>query len=49
LRSGSGESQSILVVRVSEANPFEANLSADNYSPPSIGSERLGIKPVIAI
>jgi len=43
LRSGSGEGQSILVVRVEEANPFQANLSVDNYSPPSIGSERLGI------
>lgn len=43
LRSGSKEGQSILVVRVEEANPFQANLSVDNYSPPSIGSERLGI------
>ncbi|MGB5963891.1 MAG: ShlB/FhaC/HecB family hemolysin secretion/activation protein [Coleofasciculaceae cyanobacterium] len=43
LRSGSGEGKSILVVRVVEANPFQANLSVDNYSPPSIGSERLGI------
>lgn len=43
LRSGSGEGQSILVVRVVEANPFEGNVSIDNYSPPSIGSERMGI------
>lgn len=34
LRSGSGEGKSILVVRVNEANPFEANVSVDNYSPP---------------
>lgn len=43
LRSGTGAGQSILVVRVTEANPFDANLSVDNYSPPSIGSERLGV------
>ena len=43
LRSGSGPGQSILVVRVTEADPFEANVSFDNYSPPSVGSERLGI------
>lgn len=43
LRSGSGPGQSILVVRVTEAEPFEASVSFDNYSPPSVGSERLGI------
>ncbi|HIK08260.1 MAG TPA: ShlB/FhaC/HecB family hemolysin secretion/activation protein [Trichormus sp. M33_DOE_039] len=43
LRPGSGLGQSILVVRVIEANPFEATFSIDNYSPPSIGSERLGV------
>lgn len=43
LRSGSGPGQSILVVRVTEADPFEASVSFDNYSPPSVGSERLGI------
>ena len=43
LKSGSGLGQSILVVRVTEANPFDGNLSIDNYSPPSVGSERLGI------
>ncbi|MBD2213548.1 ShlB/FhaC/HecB family hemolysin secretion/activation protein [Nostoc linckia FACHB-104] len=36
--------QSILIVRVDEANPFVSSLSIDNYSPPSIGSERLGIQ-----
>ncbi|WP_414579173.1 ShlB/FhaC/HecB family hemolysin secretion/activation protein [Anabaena sp. CCY 9402-a] len=43
LRPGSGLGQSILVVRVTEANPFAATFSIDNYSPPSIGSERLGV------
>jgi hemolysin activation/secretion protein len=43
LRSGSSLGQSILVLRVQEANPFDAVFSVDNYSPPSVGSERLGI------
>lgn len=43
LRSGSGIGQSILIVRVQEADPFDAIFSIDNYSPPSVGSERLGI------
>jgi hemolysin activation/secretion protein len=43
LRSGKEIGQSILVVRVKEANAFYGNLSVDNYSPPSVGSERLGI------
>ncbi|MBE9006207.1 ShlB/FhaC/HecB family hemolysin secretion/activation protein [Fortiea sp. LEGE XX443] len=43
LRAGSGVGQSILVVRVTEAQPFNAALTVDNYSPPSIGSERLGV------
>jgi len=43
LRPGTGQGQSILVVRVTEAKPFKGStFSADNYSPPSIGSERLG-------
>lgn len=32
-----------LIVKVVEANPFNISLSADNYSPPSIGSQRLGV------
>ncbi|MDZ7959843.1 MAG: ShlB/FhaC/HecB family hemolysin secretion/activation protein [Aulosira sp. DedQUE10] len=36
--------QSILIVRVDEANRFTSSFSIDNYSPPSIGSERLGIQ-----
>lgn len=42
LRAGSGLGQSILTVRVTEANPWIASLSIDNFSPPSVGSERLG-------
>ncbi|NES87194.1 MAG: ShlB/FhaC/HecB family hemolysin secretion/activation protein [Moorea sp. SIO2B7] len=43
LKSGSGIGQSILVVRVLEAKPFSGSFSVDNYSPPSVGSERLGL------
>lgn len=42
LRAGSSVGQSILIVRVTEADPFEMSIGADNYSPPSIGSERFG-------
>jgi len=35
--------QSILVVRVDEANPFTKSFTIDNYSPASVGAERLGI------
>ncbi len=43
LRPGSQFGQSILIVRVEEANPFQAVFNIDNYSPPSVGSERFGI------
>lgn len=43
LRAGDNEGESILIVRVSEANPFQGNVSFDNYSPPSVGSERVGL------
>ncbi|MEG4073859.1 ShlB/FhaC/HecB family hemolysin secretion/activation protein [Microcoleus sp. Pol14C2] len=43
LRAGDNEAESILIVRVSEANPFQPTFSIDNYSPPSVGSERLGV------
>lgn len=43
LRAGDQEGESILIVRVTEASPFDAIFSVDNYSPPSIGSERAGI------
>ncbi|HEY9652360.1 MAG TPA: ShlB/FhaC/HecB family hemolysin secretion/activation protein, partial [Coleofasciculaceae cyanobacterium] len=42
LRAGSITGKSILIVRVVEADPFEGSVSIDNYSPPSVGSERLG-------
>lgn len=41
LRAGSRIRGSIIIVRVTEANPFEGSLGVDNYSTPSIGSERL--------
>ena len=43
LQAGSDLGQSILIVEVIEANPFFGSTSFDNYSPPSIGSQRLGI------
>lgn len=43
LRAGTRLGQSILIVRVIEANPFEGSVGIDNYSPPSVGSERLGL------
>ena len=42
LKAGSGIGKSILTVRVTEANPLSVNLTTDNYSPPSVGSERIG-------
>ncbi len=42
--SATGEpGQSNLIVTITEASAFEVNLSADNYSPPSVGSERFGV------
>lgn len=35
--------QSTIVVRVSEANSFKSAFGVDNYSPPSVGSERFGV------
>ena len=43
LKAGDNEGESILIVRVTEANPFQSSFSIDNYSPPSVGSERLGV------
>lgn len=43
LQAGSSLGQSILEVRVIEANPFFGIASLDNYSPPSVGSIRAGI------
>lgn len=42
LKAGTGIGKSILTVRVTEANPLSVKLTADNYSPPSVGSERIG-------
>ena len=46
LRAGTRLGQSILIVRVVEANPFEGSVGIDNYSPPSVGSERLGLNAI---
>lgn len=43
LRAGTELGESILVVRVTEASPWTASIQADNYTPPSVGSERIGI------
>jgi hemolysin activation/secretion protein len=40
LRAGGELGQSILVVRVTEADPLFGSVGVDNYSPPSVGSER---------
>lgn len=42
LRAGSDIDRSILVVRVTEAKQVDTSLFVDNYSPPTIGSERFG-------
>ncbi len=42
LRPGSGVGKSILSLRVKEANPIGGTVSVDNYSSPSVGSERFG-------
>ena len=42
LRPGSGIGKSILTLRVKESNPIGGTLSIDNYSSPSVGSERFG-------
>ncbi len=43
LRAGDRIGESILVVRVDEADPIVGEVRVDNYSPPSVGSERTGI------
>ena len=42
LRAGTGLGQSILVVRIAEADPFEAHLTLDTDSPVSVGVVRMG-------
>ncbi|MBE7383375.1 MAG: ShlB/FhaC/HecB family hemolysin secretion/activation protein [Leptolyngbya sp. SIO1E4] len=43
LLPGEGTGETILQVTVDEAKPFNADLSVDNYSPPSIGDVRTGV------
>ncbi|WP_271940896.1 ShlB/FhaC/HecB family hemolysin secretion/activation protein [Roseofilum reptotaenium] len=44
LQPGSGIGQSKLTVRVSLKKPLTVNLFTDNYSPASVGSERIGFR-----
>lgn len=44
LRAGTGLGQSILIVRVTEADSFFGTVSLDNYSPASVGSERMNLE-----
>lgn len=43
LTAGSGPGQSILILDLSEADPFSANFGVDNYRSPSIGSWQGGV------
>ncbi|MEO0396401.1 MAG: ShlB/FhaC/HecB family hemolysin secretion/activation protein [Cyanobacteria bacterium P01_A01_bin.137] len=43
LLAGEGTGETILQVTVDEAKPFNADLSIDNYSPPSVGDVRTGV------
>ena len=43
LRGSSQSGQSELVIRVTEANSSYGSLTLDNYSPPSVGSERASL------
>ncbi|MEM1426020.1 MAG: ShlB/FhaC/HecB family hemolysin secretion/activation protein, partial [Cyanobacteria bacterium P01_H01_bin.130] len=43
IRPGEGIGKSILIVRVAEADPLGGSVGVDNYSPPSVGSERFNI------
>ncbi|MEO0406347.1 MAG: ShlB/FhaC/HecB family hemolysin secretion/activation protein [Cyanobacteria bacterium P01_A01_bin.135] len=42
LQAGEESGESRLVVQVAEADPWAGELRVDNYSPPSVGSERIG-------
>ncbi len=46
LRPGKDIGKSILMVKVTETQPFQMQLGVDNYSPPSVGSERLGVNTI---
>lgn len=41
LRAGTKSGQSILTVRVKEASAWNGGIGVDNYSPPTVGSERI--------
>lgn len=43
IRSGDSERQSILAVKVTEANPVFGSFGIDNYSPPSVGATRVNL------
>ncbi len=43
LQAGTSEGKSILIVQVEESNQLTGSISTDNYSPVSVGSERVGI------
>ena len=42
LRQSEIDGESILIIRVTEKKPLELSMSVDNYSSPSVGSERTG-------
>ena len=44
LRAGTGEGQSLLIVRVKAANAFSGRAVFDTNSPPSVGVARMGIE-----
>lgn len=44
ITAGSGIGQSTVIVRVDAAKPLAVKFGIDNYSPPSIGSERLNFE-----
>lgn len=43
IRANNVSGQSLLIVRVTEAESFKGNATIDNYSPPSVGSEQVGV------
>jgi hemolysin activation/secretion protein len=42
LQRGEAPGESVLAVRLNEANPFSGRVFVDNYSPRSVGAERIG-------
>lgn len=43
LKAGQGLGKSILTVNITPADPFSGNVAIDNYSTPSVGSERASL------